>query len=89
MPFFILTPADLHKVTYFMMMEPDFITLGGGSLVHGHFYGAVAKLSMSNASILVTLSAPQPPQNTALSCSVQVSFVKKENSVDTLQSCIV
>ena len=69
-----------------MMMEPDFSTLGGGCLVHGHICGAVVKLSMSNASILVTLSALQPPQNSTLSCSVQVSFVKKGNSVDTLQS---
>jgi hypothetical protein len=77
MPFFTLTPVDLYKVAYFMMLEPDFITLRGGCLVHGHIYGANAKLSWSNASILVILSAPQPPQNSALLCSVQISFVKK------------
>jgi hypothetical protein len=85
MPFFILTPADLYKVAYFMMLEPDFITLGGGCLVHGHIFGAAGNLSMSNASILITLSPPQPPQNSALLCSVQVSIVKKGNSVDRLQ----
>jgi len=77
MPFFTLTPAGLYKVAYFMMLEPGFITLGAGCLVHGHIYGATVKLSGSNASILVILSAPQPPQNSALFCSVQISFVKK------------
>jgi hypothetical protein len=86
MPFFTLTPADLCKVAYFMMMELDFITLGGSCLFLGHIHGAVVKLPMSNVSILVTLSALQPPQNSVLSCSVQVNFVKKGNSVDTLQS---
>jgi hypothetical protein len=86
MPFFTLTLADLYKVAYFMMTEPDFSTLGSGCLVHGHIYGSVVKLSMSNASILVTLFSLEPPQNSALSCSLQVSFVKKGNSVDTLQS---
>jgi hypothetical protein len=69
-----------------MMLEPDFITLGGSCLVRGHIYGAAVKLSMSNASILVTLSAVQPPQNSVLLCSVHVSFVKKGHIIDTLQS---
>jgi len=69
-----------------MMLEPDFPTLGGGCLVHGHIYGAAGNLSMSNASILVTLFPAQPPQNSALLCSVQVSIVKKSNTVDILQS---
>jgi len=68
-----------------MMTEPDFSIPGGGCLVHGHIYGAAGKLSMSNASILVTLPALQPPQNSALSCSVQVSFVKKGNTAVFMQ----
>jgi len=51
MPFFTLTPADLYQVAYSMMLEPDFITLGAGCLVHGRIYGAIVKLSWSNASI--------------------------------------
>lgn len=86
MPFFILTPANLYKVACFVMLKPDFLTIGGGSLVHAHIFGAAANLPMSNASILVTLSPPQSPQNCVLLYSVQVSIVKKGNSVDTLQS---
>jgi hypothetical protein len=86
MPFFTLTLADLCTVAYFIMMEADFITLAGSCFVLGHIHSAVVKLSMSDTSILVTLSGVQPPQNSVLSCSVQVSFVKKGNSVDTLQS---
>jgi len=69
-----------------MILEPDFLTLGSGSLVPAHILGADVNLPMSNASILVTLSPPQPPQNSALLCSLQVSIVKKGNSVYTLQS---